>query len=148
MQIFNQNITYQPSIKRWIFCTVFLGLQIYEAIAAIFWHYASYVFVLLWYCISGFVLTKWRTFRKTFLVSYLNLMFFFDLYSNVFYLNDICCWWSYTTFWEQDRSQNLTFWCLRTSSMWSSYENMCAILIKGRPKCIYIPMVWHRLWRM
>ena len=44
---FNQNKTYQPSMKRRIFLvclfTVFLRLQIYEVIAAIFWQSASYV---------------------------------------------------------------------------------------------------------
>ena len=68
IQIFNQNITYQPSVKKRIFLiclfycffldcrstnllrlffgnltAMFLRLQIYEAIAAIFWQCASYV---------------------------------------------------------------------------------------------------------
>ena len=47
IQIFNQNLTYQPSMKRrfllvCLYC--FLRLQIYEAIAAIFWQYSSYVY--------------------------------------------------------------------------------------------------------
>ena len=48
--IFNQNITYQPSMKKrffLVFFYCFLRLLIYEAIAAIFWRSASYVLVLL-----------------------------------------------------------------------------------------------------
>ena len=47
---FNPNITCQPSMKRRIFGSVFLRLQIYEAIAAIFWQSASYVFKWLDIC--------------------------------------------------------------------------------------------------
>ena len=51
IQIFNQNITYQPSIKRRIFFGLsfllfFVRLLIYEAIADIFWQSASYVLSL------------------------------------------------------------------------------------------------------
>ena len=44
---FNQNITYQPSMMRRVFLSVFFTsffrLQVYKAIAAIFWQSASYV---------------------------------------------------------------------------------------------------------
>ena len=47
LQIFNQNITDQPSMKRQIFLVClfycFFRLPIYESIAAIFWQSASYV---------------------------------------------------------------------------------------------------------
>ena len=48
IQIFNQNITYQPSMKKRIFLVClfycfFFRLPIYESIAAIFWQSASYV---------------------------------------------------------------------------------------------------------
>ena len=50
MQIFNQNITDQPSMKRrnFLVCLFycFFRLPIYESIAAIFWQSASYVCVL------------------------------------------------------------------------------------------------------
>ena len=50
MQIFSQNITDQPSMKRQFFFGLsfllfFFRLPIYESIAAIFWQSASYVFV-------------------------------------------------------------------------------------------------------
>ena len=47
IQILNQNIASQPSMEKlkfWSFFYCFLRLQIYEAIAAIFWQSASYVF--------------------------------------------------------------------------------------------------------
>ena len=47
LHIFNQNITYPPSMKRRIFLVClfycFFRLPIYESIAAIFWKSASYV---------------------------------------------------------------------------------------------------------
>ena len=51
IQIFNQNITYQPSMKKKriflsVLFTVFFRLPIYESIAAIVWQSASYVFLL------------------------------------------------------------------------------------------------------
>ena len=50
IQIINQNITHQTSMKRRIFWSVFFyrlfRLQIYEAIAAIFWQSDRYVFKL------------------------------------------------------------------------------------------------------
>ena len=56
IQIFNQNITDQPSMKRPTFLGLsfycFLWLQIYEAIAAIFWQSANFVLLLLWDCRS------------------------------------------------------------------------------------------------
>ena len=49
IQIFNKNITYQPSKKTNFLCAFFtvffMKQQIYEAIAAIFWQFASYVMI-------------------------------------------------------------------------------------------------------
>ena len=56
-QIFNQDITDQPSMKRQIFLVClfycFFRLPIYESIAAIFWQSASYVFFIFWFVISA-----------------------------------------------------------------------------------------------